>query len=741
MGACMLVRRAAIDEVGPLDEGFFLFSEETDWCYRFAQAGWKILFTPAAECVHVGGASHGGRLFRENVRGHLRFFWKHRGPAEAERVRRLLRASLLLRGALYRSERGAHLPRDGPVARVGRRARVDRAMSSLLLFARLAFATGVVLAPGAILARALGVRGTSRHARLGARSRLRRDGPDVPRAGLAHPHARLAARRRRSGGGARAAPLGRPGPARALAGVARRHRARGAAVACRRRDRRRRPLPPRSRAQAARVRRPLALGAERVRRRWAASRVRVPALARVPRARGEARARRPGQGGVARGVAPRAARRARRLRGRLRPVPARRAGRGGCSGGSRPRRDGARPRRCLHRARASRDRLPSDPRAGRARARARGDASPDARTARDRCGSLARARGRAPDLRALPPHPLRRLPRGALGVEAGRDPGRCAGARGPGAAGSGVLRVAPARRAEHGLGQPRRDRACTGARAVRRPAARPLGRQLLARARGVRPCRRRRRRRPAARPARRVRGEATLGRLRRRRLARGVRDHARALAVHAVLRRRLPVAGPPSRRLSSLRVRVRRRHVGPGRAGGALHGAVCACRRPRLPVALPGRLRVPARRRRPRLGDVGRGGRGAPGARRRLSARAGPRADGSAGLHVVPPARVRPRAARLVALARPAPEPSHSGPRRDAAQPRAGGGRRLRRSRVELPHRGVRARVRLQRAAQPCRRHEGEPAVRAPRRRAAVLPHRRPHGSACVRRALARARP
>jgi GT2 family glycosyltransferase len=107
MGACMLVRREAIDEVGLLDEGFFLFSEETDWCYRFAQAGWRTLFTPAAECVHVGGASHGGRLFRENVRGHLRFFWKHRGPDDAERVRRLLRVALLLRGRLYRGERGA----------------------------------------------------------------------------------------------------------------------------------------------------------------------------------------------------------------------------------------------------------------------------------------------------------------------------------------------------------------------------------------------------------------------------------------------------------------------------------------------------------------------------------------------------------------------------------------------------------------------------------------------------------
>jgi GT2 family glycosyltransferase len=106
MGSVMLVRRAAIDQVGPLDEDFFLFSEETDWAYRFGRAGWKVLFYPGAEFVHVGGASHGGRMFTENLRGHLRFLAKHRGPAEAERARRLLLAALRVRGALFRGERG-----------------------------------------------------------------------------------------------------------------------------------------------------------------------------------------------------------------------------------------------------------------------------------------------------------------------------------------------------------------------------------------------------------------------------------------------------------------------------------------------------------------------------------------------------------------------------------------------------------------------------------------------------------
>ena len=106
MGSVMLVRRAAIDDVGLLDEGFFLFSEETDWCYRFHEAGWQVLFYPDAEFVHVGGASHGGRMYTENLRGHLRFMAKHHGPVEAERARRLLLAALRLRGVLFRGERG-----------------------------------------------------------------------------------------------------------------------------------------------------------------------------------------------------------------------------------------------------------------------------------------------------------------------------------------------------------------------------------------------------------------------------------------------------------------------------------------------------------------------------------------------------------------------------------------------------------------------------------------------------------
>jgi GT2 family glycosyltransferase len=106
MGACMLVRREAVEQAGYSDEDYFLFSEETDWCYRFREAGWEVVFFPGAECVHVRGAAHGGRLYRENLRGLLLFLWKHEGPRAAERGRRLLLGALRLRGVVFRGERG-----------------------------------------------------------------------------------------------------------------------------------------------------------------------------------------------------------------------------------------------------------------------------------------------------------------------------------------------------------------------------------------------------------------------------------------------------------------------------------------------------------------------------------------------------------------------------------------------------------------------------------------------------------
>ena len=57
--ACAVARRAAIERAGLLDERFFMYFEDHDWCLRFRRAGWKIFFVPDAEVVHHGGGSEG----------------------------------------------------------------------------------------------------------------------------------------------------------------------------------------------------------------------------------------------------------------------------------------------------------------------------------------------------------------------------------------------------------------------------------------------------------------------------------------------------------------------------------------------------------------------------------------------------------------------------------------------------------------------------------------------------------
>ena len=52
-----VARRSAIDQVGPLDERFFMYGEDIEWCYRFRLGGWKTVFCPTAEAIHYGGAS------------------------------------------------------------------------------------------------------------------------------------------------------------------------------------------------------------------------------------------------------------------------------------------------------------------------------------------------------------------------------------------------------------------------------------------------------------------------------------------------------------------------------------------------------------------------------------------------------------------------------------------------------------------------------------------------------------
>src|SRR5213083_421835 len=79
-GACLMVRREAIDRVGPMDEAFFLFNEDVDWCRRMRLAGWAVTYVPEAVVVHHIGASKAKvdpRVIFERHRGMIHYFHKH----------------------------------------------------------------------------------------------------------------------------------------------------------------------------------------------------------------------------------------------------------------------------------------------------------------------------------------------------------------------------------------------------------------------------------------------------------------------------------------------------------------------------------------------------------------------------------------------------------------------------------------------------------------------------------------
>jgi GT2 family glycosyltransferase len=99
-GSCLLLRADAIRRVGLLDESFFLYFEETDWCYRCRRAGGQVHYAPAATVTHHGGSgdSHYGErkllLYHESL---LRFCRKHYAPRRRAAIRAALAFRALLR--------------------------------------------------------------------------------------------------------------------------------------------------------------------------------------------------------------------------------------------------------------------------------------------------------------------------------------------------------------------------------------------------------------------------------------------------------------------------------------------------------------------------------------------------------------------------------------------------------------------------------------------------------------------
>jgi len=85
IGACMIIGRDAIEQVGLLDEDYFLFLEETDWCYRMKRAGWKIYHVPQAEIYHFQGKGveiEKKKARVEYYRSRYHFFKKNRGELQ-----------------------------------------------------------------------------------------------------------------------------------------------------------------------------------------------------------------------------------------------------------------------------------------------------------------------------------------------------------------------------------------------------------------------------------------------------------------------------------------------------------------------------------------------------------------------------------------------------------------------------------------------------------------------------------
>jgi len=83
-GCFSLVRKEAIDQVGLMDERYFVYGDDPDWCYRFKKAGWKVMFAPDGRIIHYGGqtTSQKARAFRLQLEGSKLIFMKlHRSKA------------------------------------------------------------------------------------------------------------------------------------------------------------------------------------------------------------------------------------------------------------------------------------------------------------------------------------------------------------------------------------------------------------------------------------------------------------------------------------------------------------------------------------------------------------------------------------------------------------------------------------------------------------------------------------
>ncbi len=99
-GACLLIRREAIGDVGLLDEDYFMYTEEVDWCYRASIVGWGLCYVPAARVIHYGGQSAARAPVQKRTQlygSKLLFVRKHYGRARYELLRFITKTAALFK--------------------------------------------------------------------------------------------------------------------------------------------------------------------------------------------------------------------------------------------------------------------------------------------------------------------------------------------------------------------------------------------------------------------------------------------------------------------------------------------------------------------------------------------------------------------------------------------------------------------------------------------------------------------
>ena len=91
-GACLMIKREVVEAIGPLDESFWLYTEETDWCYRARSAGWDVLLVPQAQVYHLARAASRQRFIITMLhfyQSRIRFICKHHGRRQGSIVKRI----------------------------------------------------------------------------------------------------------------------------------------------------------------------------------------------------------------------------------------------------------------------------------------------------------------------------------------------------------------------------------------------------------------------------------------------------------------------------------------------------------------------------------------------------------------------------------------------------------------------------------------------------------------------------